>query len=367
MPTLDKNGLPRKGQFLANDAKTIYGYFHSESIKIANYIYVIMARPMQDASPSFVLCTFAQPNFTHLDCTKRIKFIKRALADKGIQLLGWSGDGDSRILKAMKNFSKINNAQNTPKVFKEFINADLSSDVCCIQDELHVLNKLKNKLHHPSIPIVMGYNDTAHISDLYILDQKNLKSKTKLCRSDLYNIDRMSSNQALKICNSSVQNTLNDLYPETKAGIKLYLRVMSDHHDAFSDKKLSPSERIYKIFFSLFIFRSIKSHHGKFRKAMKDFTSNNFITSNTFNCIEVNAINLLMVARKLRDTNQEHCFLPWLMNSQTCESHFRTLRSCTPNQSTQTNFYGSEGQSRMRKLQTLSDLTVYLVNDGKFF
>ena len=49
----------------------------------------------------------------------------------------------------------------------------------------------------------------------------------------------------------------------------------------------------------------------------------NFITSNAYACIELNAHALLTFLITVRDhVGNDDCFLPWLLGSQCCESTF---------------------------------------------
>ena len=60
---------------------------------------------------------------------------------------------------------------------------------------------------------------------------------------------------------------------------------------------------------------------------------NNFFSLNAYLCIEINAHAIILLIMRLR--NRKELFKPWLTGSQSCESYFRTARSCTPTESTQ--------------------------------
>lgn len=361
---MDDNGLPVLNQFPARDLHEI-NKFHEEN-ELANLLYVIMAQPLQDNASSFMLCTFGQADFNYMTCIKRINFIKEQLAEHDICVLGWSSDGDPKLLKAMQIFTKMGYQENSiPTCFQKFLNVDLSAHIVCIQDESHICNKLKNRLMVPSEPIVMGYNGKkACMSDLLLLDQQKLKAKTQLTQNDLINVDRMSTKQALKLASNSVIDTLKEVDNEGTKATRLYLFLIKEQHLALYAKDLTPSQRVFKIWFVVFILRAIRNERSEFQKYIKDFKTSQFITLNAYKCIELNAANLLIIARKLRDSNEEKYFLPWLYQSQTCEAYFRLLRSFTPNQSTMTNFYGLEGQHKMERTQTMIDLGLILSEKG---
>lgn len=332
-------------------------------LRISKLQIYCMVQPMKDNAPSFMLCTFAQPNFNYMACIKRINFIKAELAKERIEVLGWSSDGDPKLLKAMNKLTKMGNANNVPRIFANYINADLFHGIVCIQDECHICNKLKNRLFQKSNPVRMGYRCTANITHLISIVQQKLGSQANIKRSDVENVDKMSSNQALKISSDKVIATLRDNVPDSR-GTELYLTLIKEQHEALFEKKLTPSERIFKMFFVVFILRAIRNERNNFKKTIKDFSASQFITLNAFKCIELNAVNLLKIARKLRDTKEQQHFLPWLMQSQTCESYFRLLRSITPNKSTVTNFSGLEGQFKMSRIQTMIDLAQILEERG---
>ena len=66
----------------------------------------------------------------------------------------------------------------------------------------------------------------------------------------------------------------------------------------------------------------------------------NFIIQNAYMCIEPNAHALLTYLLSARNQlkEQETCFLPWLLGSQSCEKIFRLARSMTSTFSTIINF-----------------------------
>lgn len=68
----------------------------------------------------------------------------------------------------------------------------------------------------------------------------------------------------------------------------------------------------------------------------------NFITSNAFMRMEINAHSLITLILNIRDhvpCNCEHSiFFPWLLGSQVCEATFRTIRSMNSTFSTIINF-----------------------------
>jgi len=66
----------------------------------------------------------------------------------------------------------------------------------------------------------------------------------------------------------------------------------------------------------------------------------NFVSSNVYLCVEINAHSLIMILIKLKRENRGHLLLPsWLFGSQPAEGLFRLLRSLSPMESTNVLFY----------------------------
>ena len=94
------------------------------------------------------------------------------------------------------------------------------------------------------------------------------------------------------------------------------------------------------------------SIHPKF--TLKD----NFITTNAYMCIEINAHSLLMFFLRLRDTfpDNNDSFVPWMLGSQSCERTFCSLRSMTGTFSTIVNFSMLGLLQRLHKLYIQEEL-----------
>lgn len=91
-----------------------------------------------------------------------------------------------------------------------------------------------------------------------------------------------------------------------------------------------------------------------------------FVSSNTYNSVEINAHNLVVVIRKLREDGGASEFIPWLFQSQTCESFFRLLRSISTTMSTVVNFSVWDALFRIKKLEILNIMQNTLPNIGTF-
>ena len=84
----------------------------------------------------------------------------------------------------------------------------------------------------------------------------------------------------------------------------------------------------------------------------------NFITQNTYMCIELNAHTLITFLLTIRDNflNLEGCFRLWLLGSQSCKKIFRSARSMTNMFSTMINFGMLGLLRRLHRLQIQAKL-----------
>lgn len=107
-----------------------------------------MAQPAKPKSPSFCLTLFGTDNKFHFQhVSSRWNFIERTLRAFDIEVLGYSSDGDSRCLKAMKIKNQLSDlSPNCSAEWRSFFVAQFGADYPCVQDSIHLANKLKNRL-----------------------------------------------------------------------------------------------------------------------------------------------------------------------------------------------------------------------------
>ena len=114
-----------------------------------------------------------------------------------------------------------------------------------------------------------------------------------------------------------------------------YLEVLRCIVDSYLDKQLSPLVRVEKIWYGVFFLR----YWREYISSNKQYTlGNNFLSQNSYMCVELNAHALIIFLMILRDSNQLTAFMPWLLGSQACEKAFRAARSMTSTFSTIINF-----------------------------
>jgi len=93
--------------------------------------------------------------------------MKKLASEVGIKILGFSSDGDTRLLKAMQT-----NAYSQ------------QSSQCYIQDTVHIGTKLRTRLLKPNVTLPIG-NFLISASHLQELIETYSKDKHLLRRSDL--------------------------------------------------------------------------------------------------------------------------------------------------------------------------------------
>lgn len=83
----------------------------------------------------------------------------------------------------------------------------------------------------------------------------------------------------------------------------------------------------------------------------------NFVTPATYACIEVNAHSIVQLIIHLKNDGLDEWFLPFLYDSQECESFFRQVRSLTTVHCRVANCSVKEIIARMNRIQLLNDIT----------
>ena len=359
----NNDGLPIPDSFLATSPEAIENAFKTQTK--CKYAHVYMAQAVAKNIPAFCLACIGSTNcFTAEDVLRRWKYIHEQCQQRKISVISFGADGDSRELRAMKISYQFKikqpvdkfhvqllpslDRQDYPKAWTWFW-VKRSTPLVYIQDYVHVAVKLKTRLLKPSIILPMG-NFTAgphHLSLLYNnfeKDQHGMRLKDIDCR------DRQNYEAVLHITSPSVFSILEKI-PDAKGTIQ-YLRILRYFIDGFLDKSLTAQDRIKKVWYVVF-FLHFWNHWISSQKPQYCIR-NNFITSNAYSCIELNAHALIMLIRMLRDNTiiQDGGLhvLPWLLGSQPCEKAFRAVRSMTSTFSTVINFSLLDLLNRLHRL-----------------
>ena len=186
----------------------------------------------------------------------------------------------------------------------------------------------------PSQVLVMG-GYVAGVHHLRMLQETFPKDKHGLRERDLDHKDKQNFDAVMHITSKSVIELLQR-FPDAK-GTMIFLVLVRCVIDSFLDKQLDMYSRIKKAWYAVFFMR----YWRQWLLSNKNYTlGNNFITSNAYKCIEINAHSLVTFLLTIRDklpANNE-CFFPWMLGSQSCEKAFRAVRSMSSTYSTILNF-----------------------------
>lgn len=238
-----------------------------------------------------------------------------------------------------------------PDDFKWIHNAYWEPKIISTQDSSHILVKLYRRIHRHIL--VMGEKNISLNFLKILLNVDNTsdtnpgtKSKFGICLSDLESADTMSMKFAEKVCTDRVIQGLAENVPNSE-GMILYLKIMKAVQIAFISPQTAPAERMYYSYWILLICRIWRF------SLTDDRNLKSFISSNTYNSIELNCQGMLCYLKKCRERNEPHLFLPELIGSQMCESFFRLERSQTTTYCTKTNFDIFEFLGRVKRTHVL--------------
>jgi len=168
LPSNSTTGLPDVNAYKADSFEAIRTMFTTSTI--AKYAYVYMAQPLCQQTPPFCLACIGTDNkFDGKQVMLRWNYIYTECKKQGIVVLSFGGDGDSTVMRAMKDIAfptdstdpfqispkHVLNGPNIPKTWLEWFKATPSS-VSLVQDVVHLAVKLKSCLLKVSVVLPMG-------------------------------------------------------------------------------------------------------------------------------------------------------------------------------------------------------------------
>lgn len=283
-------------------------------------------------------------------------FIKFIFFRCGIDVIGISSDGDPRLLGAMRAKQKFSLVALSDKELQSC--AREQTKFIFVQDTIHIGTKLRNRLLKEDIIMPMG-NYFVSIDHLKSLLETASKNDHHLVQSDICPKDRQNYSSLEKIMHDRVITTLEKHVPNSKATV-MFLRLCKQITSSYLDIDMKPTDRIYNMWHAVFFIRAWRKFilHDKNYKL-----SENFITPNAYQCIEINAHSLIYAILKLRDAKKDELFQTNLFSSQPCESTFRQMRSLgTPN-FTKINFTLYEVLHMISRIELMN--TIKNSNDGQ--
>lgn len=258
----------------------------------------------------------------------------------GIEVVGVSSDGDPKLLAAM--CAKMCN---------------VGRPIVVTQDHIHFGNKCRNRLLH-KVHLPMGKYEVS-INHLQSLVRDVQKSVHGLSQMDITPVDRMNHASFEKISSERTLEALQKHIKNSDATIQ-YLRVCRDATLAYLEIELSPIERIHKIWHALFFIRIWRDFiTSSNRYTLKE----NFLTTNAYMCLEINARSLVQLIKKFRDEGHPERFLPRLFDSQGCENIFRLFRSLGTTQFTKITFSIYEFLHMIRRVEAQIEIAYVKLAD----
>lgn len=205
------------------------------------------------------------------------------------------------------------------------------ANIRVVQDSTHLGQKARNRMLKDNIKLPMGSHVVSidHLKKLVINVHKSVHGLTF---SDVFPVDRMNYGSFEKVVQDRVINALREKVPDSEAAIQ-YLLTFRDIVGSFLQHDMKPLDRIFKMFRGVFVLRIWR----EFIISSRMYTlQQNFITYNTYMCVEINSKNLVELMKSMRNSPDQ--FLPPIFDSQACERAFRQFRSMGTTQFTKINF-----------------------------
>lgn len=290
-PIAARNGMPIPFSFPARNAHEIMQYFDGTKSE-SQLVNVIMAQPIGlEASYGFCLMLFSSDNkYTSDDVCNRWKFIIDTLKELDITVLNFSSDSDPRYNAAMRKLSHLGCDSNLFGQQKWYQLGDMKTisnlgefDTIFTQDTTHNGVKLRNLFlktakNDKKLPMGKYYIRQSHLKQLIDRFPKDMHNLTN---STLNPMDKQNFDSVKRICNNKVIELLRSKLAGSQGTIK-FLEIMQYVIDSYMDETLSPLERVYKMWYSVFMLRLWRA----FIVSRKKTTLNTFTTtySTVANC-----------------------------------------------------------------------------------
>lgn len=358
LPTNEEIGAPLIDFYRFTTIEEVQGYMkqHEKS----SYIKLISARSLHPKSKTFILVLYGTSGSDNSAGTiARWAYVKEQLEMVGIKVMGNSSDGATPLLKAMQEMSGLScQCDRVPKLFKSFFFAKWSPEnSCVINDPMHLFVKLFRRLMLRTMMIGVLLAARAILVELL---ERHGKAVCGLTPSHLTQLkDAMNYDVALKTCSERIINLLTE---PNQLATKLFIQLNHYIRLAFIERDTDVETRIYYAWYIVFFCRIWRSHVLSTKgRTLK----NDFLSSNSYVCIEINAHNLLLFLVKCRDLNMPHLFLPFLASSQDCEGLFRLFRALGTTFHTTVNFNVLELLHKARRVAAVIQFEDLI--DPKFF
>lgn len=238
------------------------------------------------------------------------------------------------------------------------INLRTENEITVIQDSTHIATKMRNRILKIGISLPMGKFEVS-VDHLLMLIRKVSKSEHGLTRTDVCPEDRMNFASFQKMIDDRVVDSLKKYVKNSDATI-MYLKICDEVTSCFLNVDLTPLDRVFRMWRAVFFLRIWR----KFIVSHRSYNVNdNFITSNAYTCIEINARNLIVLIKRFRDHNISEQFITSLFDSQACEKSFRQFRSMGSINFTKINFSLYELLSLIGRSEVQNDIAYFKLNN----
>ncbi|CAF4993608.1 unnamed protein product [Rotaria sp. Silwood1] len=379
------HGVPKPNFFQTERFDELKSWF--DNFDKSKFINLHMIQSIKPFVPPLILSTYGSNNkATSTDVLKRWLYIYNKSLAQGVRVIGFSTDGDSRYLRAMRlcsrffaelpNLTLFKNHDefsiNIPRQWSWFFMKE-QQILLFMQDPIHVATKFRNRLLSQVASMKMGKYliDKEHI--VYLIESYS-KIEHNLIKCDINIKDRQNFPSCRRISSVNVLNLLNN---ENFKGTYVYLSLLRSIIIGFIEKSSTIEERLYHIWTVVFTCRlwwswihywTIKNSRNDDNSALvKQLKSNSFITKPTFWCSEINAhtflyIILLVIKNKL----PVDALNTYLFNSQTCENTFRIARALSGPYSSITNFTVKSFINRCEKISIINSIKTHSGHIGHY-
>lgn len=119
-----------------------------------------------------------------------------------------------------------------------------------VQDTIHILTKLRNRLVNPSIVLKIG-SKIATPLHLKVLVDNVAKDIHALVSSDIYSYDRQNYKSVQKIMENRVLEALKNNVAESEATI-IYLELCKHIEKSYIQDNIPAIDRVYSIWYCVF-------------------------------------------------------------------------------------------------------------------
>lgn len=235
--------------------------------------------------------------------------------------------------------------------------SEINFEPSYIQDTIHTVLKLRNRLLKVSVLLPMG-NKQVSVTHLKLLINRTSKDIHGLVLKDVCTDDKQNFKSLQKLMEKRVSDALISNVPDNQATV-MFIQLCSFIESALNDLDMLPVERIKKIWFAVFFLRIWKKSIIRSTYSLDD----NWITSNAYICVEINVHSLIQLIQKMREKGEDELFMPIMYSSQACEQAFRQLRSMTTMNWTKVNFTMLELTHMISRLELQNEIIHLKLND----